>query len=620
MIKIQHFAETISKLPSDGFFSFLTELLAQEFDAKIVLVSEVVSPESLTANTLSNYHDGKEIDNVVFSLEHTPCNDVILFNKPIISNEINKLYPKNKTIINNDIVSYAGVPLLESPEKPIGSLCLLCNKPFDDIEYALTLIYIASLRASSELVRVREARKFKTTNRQLTEILLNAPSDGAYLIHKDGTILMLNEAAAEKMRMPIAELVGKNIFELTDPQIRDARRDHILQVVQSKQPKTLTGFVNGNFLRSTTYPVVDEDGSVNLLSIFIQDLTDLYKIENALKDSEAVNKAIIDSINGFIYICDKDYSVQYANPKLIDHLGSSPVGKKCHQTIFNNADKCKWCYENIEFDIEKSNFEIYDSDRDKWYYMIFTPKKNQNGTMSHQTMMLDITSRKEVEEELIRLNEKIHQDAQSKTELLKEVNHRVKNNLVAILGLLAVEQHYISFNEKQQVPDVVETIAQRINSMLETHKMLSDTQWAPLKLSELGERIINNSAFSHSGKLIPYNCNVEESCIKISPRQSTNIALIINELVTNSMKYFNNFTDCININMKCEMIDNYISMEYSDNGPGYPEMILDKKNWNVGLSLIEKLVKGTLRGKIGISNDNGAKTTILIKCEEPERT
>ncbi|MEI6520554.1 MAG: histidine kinase dimerization/phosphoacceptor domain -containing protein, partial [bacterium] len=495
MTRVQQIAEIISKLPSDGFFSHLTEYLARELNASVVFVSEVSAHDPNTARTLFYYNDGKENKCVEYTLTNTPCHDVIKNNAPIVSDEIRTLYPYSKLLSQVNAVSYTGVPLLENENTPIGSLCLISNKPADDPDYVLLVMTIASIRASSELVRVREARKYKTENRQLTEILLNTPSDGAYLIHKDGTIMILNEAAANKIYLPIKEAVGKNIFELTDPQIREARREHINQVAKSKQPKTMTGFVNGNYLRSTTYPIVDEDGSVNLLSIFIQDLTDMYKVENALKDSEAANKAIVDSINGFIYTCTEDYIVNFANQKLVDNLGSSPVGKKCYQAIFNNSSPCQWCIKG-----ETTNFEVQDTDRDKWYYIIFTPKTNPNGTVTHQTLMLDITDRKKNDKELERLNEKIRQEAQSKTELLKEVNHRVKNNLVAILGLLAVEQHYVSNNDKQQVRDVVETISQRINSMLETHKMLSETQWSPINLSELAERIICNSALSHSAK------------------------------------------------------------------------------------------------------------------------
>jgi two-component sensor histidine kinase/PAS domain-containing protein len=620
MTRVQQIAEIISKLPSDGFFSHLTELLARELNANLVLVSEFFSSKLNIARTLSYNKDGKEYNSVEFSLNDTPCNDVIKKIAPIVSNDIRAIYPNSKLLNQTNAISYIGVPLLENSDKAIGSICLICDKPTEDLDFSLLVMTFAALRASSELVRVREARQYQTTNRQLTEILLNTPSDGAYLIHKDGTIMILNEAAANKINIPIKEAVGKNIFELTDPQIREAKRDHINQVVKSKQPKTMTGFVNGSFLRSTTYPVVDEDGSVNLLSIFIQDLTDMYKVENALKDSEAVNKAIVDSINGFIYTCTNDYTVNFANQKLVHYLGSSPIGKKCHQAIFNNPERCQWCDENTAFKGETTNFEILDTARDRWYYVIFTPKTSPNGTLSHQTLMFDITDYKKTEEELERLNKKIHQEAQSKTELLKEVNHRVKNNLVAILGLLAVEQHYVSNNDKQLVRDVVETISQRISSMLETHKMLSESQWSPVNLSELSERIINNSALSHSVKTVPYSCNVEKSSIAVSPRQSTNIALIFNELVTNSMKYFNNHADEIIINVKFNIDDNYISIIYSDNGPGFPDNILNKNDWNVGLSLIEKLVKGTLRGKMNILNKNGAKTIIFIKLEEPERT
>ncbi|MDH4101667.1 MAG: hypothetical protein OEV28_13970, partial [Nitrospirota bacterium] len=59
---------------------------------------------------------------------------------------------------------------------------------------------------------------------------------------------------------------------------------------------------------------------------------------------------------------------------------------------------------------------------------------------------------------------------------------------------------------------------------------------------------------------------------------------------------------------------------YRDNGPGYSKEVIEGKQKNIGIDLIEKLVKGTLRGTILLSNDNGAVTNISIKEEEITRT
>jgi two-component sensor histidine kinase len=66
--------------------------------------------------------------------------------------------------------------------------------------------------------------------------------------------------------------------------------------------------------------------------------------------------------------------------------------------------------------------------------------------------------------------------------------------------------------------------------------------------------------------------------------------------------------------------DDYICIEFRDNGRGYPDDVLSKNKENVGLHLVRQIVQDTLRGKVKLSNRDGASTMMMIKTEEVSRT
>lgn len=211
-----------------------------------------------------------------------------------------------------------------------------------------------------------------------------------------------------------------------------------------------------------------------------------------------------------------------------------------------------------------------------------------------------------------RLYEQALQDSETKLTLLNEVNHRVKNNLAAIVGLLYAEQNYGQTNNGASPQNHITDLINRVQGLATVHNILSAGEWTPVLLSELSEQIIR-SALQALPADKRASVKVSPSPIKIAPAQASNLALAINELTTNSAKHASSIASgVVKISVDITADEQEIQIKFKDNGPGYPEGILaeDDRCYNVGFDLIQNVVKRNLHGDMTLYNDNGAVTVI----------
>ena len=237
----------------------------------------------------------------------------------------------------------------------------------------------------------------------------------------------------------------------------------------------------------------------------------------------------------------------------------------------------------------------------------------------------NLAERKRAEEELQRLYEQAQRDAEIKATLLQEVNHRVKNNLSAIIGLLYAEQRYAKAEDQSALRAMTEDLSVRIHALALVHSMLSEAEWSPLPLSDLAGQVIRSSL-----QILPrhkqVSVDVTPSSVQMTPQQANSLALVLNELATNTIKHALQERQAVHISVRIalENDDDTVLLEFRDDGPGHPEEVLQLKSRNVGLYLIQTIVRDDLRGELALRNDQGAVTTIRFKqvqkCVAPERS
>ncbi len=201
--------------------------------------------------------------------------------------------------------------------------------------------------------------------------------------------------------------------------------------------------------------------------------------------------------------------------------------------------------------------------------------------------------------------------------MLNEVNHRVKNNLSAIIGLLITEQRYAGAEPTYK--ERLSALISRIQGLAKVHTMLSANQWQPLPLAELAQQV-SKAALQMVPQHQHVSVDIEAAEVKVTPEQAGSLALVINELIINSVKHalpqaaalHKTVHIWINITIEENQTIRHVTLTMRDNGPGYPAEVLAEHYHptNLGLYLTKNLITRDLGGTLTLENLNGAVTTI----------
>ena len=250
--------------------------------------------------------------------------------------------------------------------------------------------------------------------------------------------------------------------------------------------------------------------------------------------------------------------------------------------------------------------------------------------IKRQTLVLgiarDITERKRAEEERQRLYKQAQRDAEIKTALLQEVNHRVQNNLTALIGLLYIEQEYARAENRAAHKAITQSLTIRIGGLATVHSLLTASEWAPLPLNYLAGQVIK-SAMQIRPRDKTVFIDAPPSPVQVTADQAHHLALVINELATNTIKHTLPGRNEARISVRTALEDDGLAshaiglashtvvFEYRDDGPGYPEDVLRLERHAAGFDLINNLIRKSLRGELSLHNDGGAVAVIRIPAQ-----
>jgi PAS domain S-box-containing protein len=124
------------------------------------------------------------------------------------------------------------------------------------------------------------------------------------------------------------------------------------------------------------------------------------RLSEAWRDLWAQYEAIIEAFDGLIYICSQHYEVEFMNQRFIERTGFYPLGQKCYQALHGRDEVCPWCVNDRVFRGETVRWEVLSPKDEHWYYVVNTPIRHPDGSMSKMAMIQDITDRKQTEKAL----------------------------------------------------------------------------------------------------------------------------------------------------------------------------------------------------------------------------
>ncbi|MBX7077263.1 MAG: PAS domain S-box protein [Methanobacteriaceae archaeon] len=308
-----------------------------------------------------------------------------------------------------------------------------------------------------------------------------------------------------------------------------------------------------------------------------------FRIQKSLKLVESNSKFSIVNYNkntGFI-VTDEFFKILETEPfdlrKDID---------KFYQLIDNQS---KWDMINhlnymVENQIEDDNFQFEIDINGKVKHLMFYSKiidYEEDGSASDYVgYLMDIT-------ESVEREQKLAEADKDKAVLLKEIHHRVKNNLQIILSLISLDERF----NKQDYEMILDSTKSRIKSMALIHQKTYESD----SLSNINVRsfmedyclsILNLYNLEDDINLI---YNIDEY-LELPLDIMTPLSLILNEFVTNSIKYaFSNSEDDKNIILSMDTVGDMVNFTIEDNGVGLPEDLDVYNSPSLGLTIINSL-------------------------------
>ncbi|WP_077400028.1 sensor histidine kinase [Cellulophaga omnivescoria] len=220
-------------------------------------------------------------------------------------------------------------------------------------------------------------------------------------------------------------------------------------------------------------------------------------------------------------------------------------------------------------------------------------------------------------ENISNLNQTVENRLSERDTLLKEIHHRVKNNLQVITSLLSLQSSFIKDEETRAL---FRYSQYRINSMAIIHEMLyRSNDLSRINYGSYMEQLANTMLISMKGNATNIKLDIKATDLYLNLDTSVPLGLMINEIITNSLKY--GFKDIqegvLSIEVKKLVYPNFLLL-IGDNGKGFPKSINFRNTKSLGLKLIHKLAL-QLRGNI--EKDNSKKgTNYIITFQEIEQT
>lgn len=357
-----------------------------------------------------------------------------------------------------------------------------------------------------------------------------------------------------------------------------------------------------NHKRNIAVLIVEEDVSQTIKDSFevSNRYQDFVEVSSVLQAIESFNESIVDNLNDGILIFDKaGYLLQ-----------KNKAADSYYKAFGYIGDIIGLHYDNLSIDLSTfeqlvylhsigkwSNSEIKEIKFDNYYFamkQIFVEEESV-----FMMMLQDKTEIKDKEAEII-----------SKSVAIREIHHRVKNNLQSVVSLLRIQARRC---ESQEAKTALTESVSRILAISATHELLSKQVEDGIQLKTVLESVIYNI---HLCFLDRHQITVVSEIspeIVIDSDRTVAIALIVNELIQNSYDHAFAQDQVGLIQLTAREEDNVIVISVTDNGTGFDAKKVSTTS--LGLQIVNSYVKDKLRGKIKIKSnrETGTNTRFSFK-------
>ncbi len=153
----------------ENFFEAVAHYLAVTLDMDYICIDELLG-DKLSAKTLAIYFDGNFEDNVEYTLQDTPCGDVVGNNICCFPQGVRHIFPKDIVLQEMLAESYIGATLWDNSNKPIGLIAAIGRKPLNNRRLSEIILKLVSIKLSGELERIEAENNIRLKNEELVKV------------------------------------------------------------------------------------------------------------------------------------------------------------------------------------------------------------------------------------------------------------------------------------------------------------------------------------------------------------------------------------------------------------------------------------------------------------------
>jgi len=336
-----------------------------------------------------------------------------------------------------------------------------------------------------------------------------------------------------------------------------------------------------------------------------QSVEEYRKILKDLQDSETLFLAIALNIpNSYLVIIEKDFKISFASGQEFKKNNIDPwrlVGLPVEKVLKEKFASAKKHFLNT-FEGKEISFEFEINSQYLQYKTV--PLFNSNGSVPRILVVAENITERRISDS------RIQESLKEKETLLKEIHHRVKNNMQLVCSMINLQAECIDNND---VFDIFKVLQSRIYSMSLVHeKLYHHNQFSKINFSEYVKELVaeirNSFSRNDNGNCIRIELKLQDENFTIE--KAIPCGLILNELIVNAFKHASLTSADGFIKIIFEKIENdSYRLIVSDNGKGLPEAFDINSTDSMGMTLVRELV-GQLRGTISVNS--GMETVFTI--------
>ncbi|MBF0320674.1 MAG: PAS domain S-box protein [Nitrospirae bacterium] len=443
--------------------------------------------------------------------------------------------------------------------------------------------------------------------RQLVELSLN----GIWAIDSNGITTFVNQAMADMLGYKVEEMIGRNLMDFMNDEGRAAAINAINKQKETGKKMQIENFFlhkSGNlvYVLISSVAIYDKDGNINGAIATMMDITERKSLEQTLLEREQKFRQLIELSREGIWVIDKDNITTYVNQAQADMLGYTvdEMAGRLFLDFIDDEAKEK-AIKSVGERQRTGNSERLDTTlrhkNGNTVYVIVSasPLLDEQGNHAGSFGVIsDITQRKEMEE-------KLRKSLSEQELLLRELHHRVKNNLQVISGLVGLQLSHIKDEGYRAILRDTQT---RIQSIALVHERLYNTEnLSDISMKEYIFSLVKELFvfFDIDKSKISIVFNVED--VNVAIEVAIPCGLIINELFTNILKYAFKDKDGGEVTLELKASEGgEIELIVADNGVGLPEGMDIDSTRSLGLKVVSILIK-QLRGTIEIDRTAGTR-------------